>query len=57
MIKLKKMHVLTAENPYNLNTYRIIKIFFVLHNTYIVLNNQNKVNFYINNYIDRDQFN
>ena len=57
MIELEKMHVLTAENPYNFGTYRIIKILSVLYSAYIVSRDQDKFVFYVNNCIDWDQFN
>ncbi len=52
MIELEKMHALITENPYNLDTYWIIEISLVLRSTYVVLRDQDKVVFYINNSID-----
>ncbi len=43
---------LIAKNPYNLGTYWIIEISLVLHSVYIFPRDQNKVVFYVNNYID-----
>ena len=57
MIKFEKMYALTAKNPYNLSAHWIIKISSVLRSTYMVLKDQNKYVFYINNYIDWNQFN
>lgn len=57
MIKFEKMRALTAENPYNLGAYQIIEIFLVLSIVYLIPRNQNKIIFYVYNYIDWDQFN
>lgn len=57
MIELKKMHVSTVKNPCNLGAYRIIEISLILYTVYIVPRDQNKFVFYINNYINHDQFN
>ena len=51
------MRALTAENPHNLGAYRIIGISLVLCNAHVVPRDQDKFVFYINNYIDWDQFN
>ncbi len=52
MIELKKIFTSIVENPYNLDIHRIIEISFVLHNAHVVPRDQNKVVFYVNNYID-----
>ena len=52
IIELEKMHALTAKNPCNLNANQIIEISLVLRNTHIILRDQDKFVFYINNYID-----
>ena len=57
MIDLEKMRALTAEDPRNFGTHRIIKISSILCSTHMVLRNQDKFVFYVNNYIDLDQFN
>ena len=57
IIELKKMRALTVENPRNLGTHRIIEILLVLRSVHIVPRDQNKFVFYVNNYIDWDQFN
>ena len=57
MIELEKMHVLTTENFRNLSAYRIIDILLILCSAYIVPRGQDKIVFYVNNYIDQDQFN
>ncbi len=57
MIELEKMHTLIAENPRNLGSHWIIKISSILHSAYVVSRDQDKVMFYDNNYIDKDQFN
>ncbi len=51
------MRALIAENPRNFDAHKIIKISLVLYSAYIVPRDQDKVVFYINNYIDWDQFN
>ena len=57
MIELEKMRASTAENPRNLGAYRIIEISLVLHSAHVVPRDQDKFVFYVNNYIDWDQFN
>ena len=57
MIELKKMHVLITENLHYLGAHQIIEISLVLYNAYLVPRDQDKFVFYINNYIDWDQFN
>ena len=57
MIELEKMCILTAGNSRNFSAHWIIEILLVLHNAHMVLRDQNKFVFYINNYIDRNQFN
>ena len=57
MVELEKMRALTAENPCNLSTHWIIEISSILCSTHIVSRDQNKFVFYVNNYIDWDQFN
>ena len=57
MIELEKMRALTIKNPYNLGIYRMIKILSVLCNAHVVLRDQDKFVFYVNNYINWDQFN
>ncbi len=57
IIELKKMHTLIAENPHNLVAHRIIEISSVLRSVHVVPRDQDKVVFYVNNYINWDQFN
>ncbi len=52
MIELEKMRALIAENLYNFGAHPIIEISSVLRNAHVIPRNQNKVMFYINNYID-----
>ena len=54
IVELEKMRILIAKNPRNLGAHRIIEISLVLHNTHVIFKNQNKVVFYVNNYIDWD---
>ena len=57
MIEFEKMRASTVENPCNLNAHQIIEISLVLCNVHVVSRDQDKFVFYINNYIDWDQFN
>ncbi len=57
MIELKKMCASITENPRNLDAHQIIEIFSVLRNAPMIPKDQNKVVFYVNNYIDWNQFN
>ena len=56
MVELEKWHASTAENPRNLGTHRIIEVFSVLRSANVVPRDKNKAMFYVNNYIDWDQF-
>ena len=56
MVELGKMRTLITKNPCNLSACQIIEIFLVLRSAHMVSKDQNKVVFYINNYIDWDQF-
>ena len=55
--ELKKMRALTAKNSCNLGAYWIIEILLVVRSVHVVPKNQDKFVFYVNNYIDWDQFN
>ncbi len=57
MIELEKMCALIAENPRNLGAHRIIEISSVLCSAHVVSRDQDKFVFYVNNYIDWNQFN
>ena len=57
MIKLEKMRALTVENLCNLGIHQMIEISLILHSVHVIPRDQNKFVFYINNYIDWDQFN
>lgn len=57
MIELGKMRTLTTKNFHNLGDYCIIEISLILHYIYFVSRDQNKVLFYVNNYINWDQLN
>ena len=52
MIELEKMRTLIAKNPHNLSACQIIEISLILHSAHVVHRDQNKVVFYVNNYID-----
>ncbi len=51
------MHTLTAKHPRNLGLHYIIKISSILHDAHIIPRNQERIVFYVNNYIDWNQFN
>lgn len=57
MSKLEKMRILTIKNSYNLDAYYIIELLLVVRNVHIIIKDQDKFLFYINNYINFDQFN
>ena len=57
MIELEKMRASTSDNFYNFDAHWIIEILSVLQSAYVVPRDQDKVVFYINNYINWDQFN
>ena len=46
-----------AENPCNLGAHRIIKVSSIFHGAHVVPKDQDRAVFYVNNYIDWDQFN
>ena len=52
MIELEKICVLITKNFRNLGACRIIEIFLILHSAHVVPRDQDKVVFYVNNYID-----
>ncbi len=51
------MCALIAKNPRNLCAHQIIEILSILRSAHVVPRDQDKVVFYVNNYIDWDQFN
>ena len=57
MVELEKWYASTAENPRNLGAYRIIEVSSVLRSAHVVPRDQDRAVFYVNNYIDWDQFN
>ena len=54
IVELEKIYALIAKNPRNLGACQIIEIPSVLHSAYMISRDQNKVVFYVNNYIDWD---
>ena len=54
IIEFKKMRASITKNPRNFGACRIIKIFLVLRSTYVISRDQDKVVFYVHNYIDWD---
>ena len=57
MVELEKWHASTTENPRNLGAHCIIEVSSVLRSAHVVPRDQDKAMFYVNNYIDWDQFN
>ena len=56
MVKFEKMHAYIAKLPRNLSSYHIIKISSILHNAHIIAKGQERIVFYVNNYMNWDQF-
>lgn len=56
IIEFEKMYTLIAKNPYNLIAHQIIEISSFLYTFHMILWHQNRVVFYVNNYIDWNQF-
>ena len=52
MVEFEKIRALIAKNPCNLGICWIIEIFLVLRSTEVIPRDQNKIVFYVNNYID-----
>ena len=57
MIELKKMRASIAENLRSFGAHRIIEISSVLRSAHVGFRDQDKFVFYVDNYIDWDQFN
>ena len=57
IVEREKICVSITKNSRNLGAHRIIEISLVLRSIHVVLRDQDKVVFYVNNYIDKDQFN
>lgn len=57
IVKLEKYTILRAENCLNFGGIQFYKIFEVLWSAYIISKNTKDNTFYLNNYIDWDQFN
>ena len=57
IVELEKMSAWITKNFCNFDTHQIMKISLILCSTHIVFKDQNKLVFYINNYINWDQFN
>lgn len=57
MVELEKWRNLTAKHPRNLGAYCIVEISSILHSPHVVFRDQKRIVFYVNNYIDWDQFN
>ncbi len=57
IVELKKICASTAKHPCNFGAHCIIEISSILRSAYIVSRDQERIVFYVNNYIDWDQFN
>lgn len=57
MIMLKKILALTRKNSQNVGVYWMMEILLILYNNHVIFKNQDNFMFYVNNYIDRDEFN
>ena len=57
MVKLEKYQISRVENLLNLNDQQFYKISKVLQNAHIIPRDTKDNTFYLNNYIDWDQFN
>ena len=54
MVKFEIIRALIAKNLHNLEAHQIIEIFSILYSAYMVPRDQNKIVFYVNNYINWD---
>ena len=52
IIKFKKLNTLITKNPHNFGIHSMIKILLVIYNNHIISKNQDKIVFYVNNYIN-----
>ena len=52
MVEFDKWYASTAENPCNLGAYCIIEVSLVLRSAHIAPKDQDRMVFYINNYIN-----
>ena len=52
MVELDKWHASMAENPRNLGAHRIIEVSLVLRSAHVIPRDQDRMVFYVNNYID-----
>ena len=52
MIELEKIRTLIVENSRNLSAHRNIEISSVVYSAHVILRDQDKFVFYVNNYID-----
>lgn len=57
MVELKKYSISRAENRLNLGDQQFYKIFMGLQSIHVVLKDTEGNTFYLNNYIDWNQFN
>ena len=57
MVEFKKYPISRAKNLLNLGSQRFYKTFEILQSAYVVLRDIESITFYLNNYIDWDQFN
>ncbi len=52
MVELEKMCTSTTKNPYNLGTHHILEISSILRNVHVIPKDQERIVFFVNNYID-----
>ena len=57
MVELEKWYASITKNSYNLGTHCIVEISSILRSAYVILKDQERIVFYINNYINWDHFN
>ncbi len=57
IVKLEKMRASRTEHPRNLGAHYIVERSSILHSAHIILRDQERILFYVNNYINWNQFN
>lgn len=57
IVELEKWHVSMVENSRKLDAHHIIEVSLLLCNGHIVPKDYDRAIFYVNKYIDQDQFN
>ena len=57
MVELEKWFTSMAKNLYNFSAYCIVEISSILRSAYVIPRDQEKITFYVNNYMNWNQFN